>query len=459
MQLFRDFVNDSGLIDVDLKGSAFTWYSNPRSGTIIKEKIDRVLVNSAWRFKFPHATAIALPAVSSNHNPIIFDVSPHEHSGKQFKYEVMWDEHPDCRQVVEEGWGGCDPATNSWETVLKRTKNCSKSINNWQKRTFQNAGKEIPKLKARLAQLKNTMTSEDTIEQIKSLKSKITQLWKQEEFYWGQRSRLKWLRWGDKNTKFFHSTTIQRRSRNRMVRVKDAQGNWVSGQEEIMKAAVNHFKGVYTSERISQVEECLKDIPVLVTHDLNKKLVAEKACNNAIPVNANLVRRRVPVPILCPICGLAEEAVEHCLLLCPWVKPVWQSESKEIIRSFDIRLPSQFLLSYKPIPSYQNIFRQLKIRKERIVLEIQPIVEDILSAAFEFIHCGFTWIQRKGNKAAQMVAQSCLSNRLPAYWNASIPLWLKEQFYRDFPPSRPPSEPPPFPSRDSSSAGPPRSRL
>ncbi|KAJ1432367.1 Endonuclease/exonuclease/phosphatase superfamily [Sesbania bispinosa] len=150
--------------DVDLKGSAFTWFSNPRNGTIIKEKIDTVLVNTSWRIKFPHAIATALPAVSSYHTPIIFDVSPHEHSGRQFKYEMMWDEHPDCKQVVEEGWGGYISATDSWEVVLKRTKQCSRTINNWKKMTFQNAGKEILKLKSRLVQLQNSTITEDTIE-------------------------------------------------------------------------------------------------------------------------------------------------------------------------------------------------------------------------------------------------------------------------------------------------------
>ncbi|KAJ1436410.1 P-loop containing nucleoside triphosphate hydrolase [Sesbania bispinosa] len=78
-----------------------------------------------------------------------------------------------------------------------------------------------------------------------------------------------------------------------------------------------------------------------------------------------------------------------------------------------------------------------KALAERLVPEIQPIVEDILSVASGFVHCGFTWVQRKGNKAAHMIAQSCLNNSLHVYWNASIPSWLREQLFRDFPPSRP----------------------
>ncbi|CAL9020979.1 unnamed protein product [Prunus brigantina] len=41
------------------------------------------------------------------------------------------------------------------------------------------------------------------------------------------KSRLKWLQEGDRNTKFFHLTTIIRRRRNRIERLKDDKGVWV----------------------------------------------------------------------------------------------------------------------------------------------------------------------------------------------------------------------------------------
>lgn len=44
-ELFRDFLNISGLMDMELKGCAFTWLSNPRDGVIIREKMDRILAN------------------------------------------------------------------------------------------------------------------------------------------------------------------------------------------------------------------------------------------------------------------------------------------------------------------------------------------------------------------------------------------------------------------------------
>ncbi|KAJ1417129.1 Endonuclease/exonuclease/phosphatase superfamily [Sesbania bispinosa] len=66
MALFGDWIHNSQLMDLALKGCRFTWVSNPRAGQVTKEKLDRVFVNWGWRQLYPHASAIALPAISSD---------------------------------------------------------------------------------------------------------------------------------------------------------------------------------------------------------------------------------------------------------------------------------------------------------------------------------------------------------------------------------------------------------
>ncbi|KAJ1386626.1 hypothetical protein SESBI_40676 [Sesbania bispinosa] len=78
---------------------------NPRNGFVNKENLDRVLVNWAWRNLFEHATVTAMSAISSYHSPIILWPQPKESSGKSFKYEAMWEEHPELGEVIKEAWG------------------------------------------------------------------------------------------------------------------------------------------------------------------------------------------------------------------------------------------------------------------------------------------------------------------------------------------------------------------
>lgn len=112
-ELFRDFMNISGLMEMELQGCSFTWMSNPRNGVIVKEKLDRVLVNWPWRSDHPNAIATALPIVSSDHSPIVFQPFPKEKSGVSFHFEAFWAEHVDCCGVVEEG---------CWRMLMRR--NC-----------------------------------------------------------------------------------------------------------------------------------------------------------------------------------------------------------------------------------------------------------------------------------------------------------------------------------------------
>ncbi|RYQ90696.1 hypothetical protein Ahy_B09g096724 [Arachis hypogaea] len=97
---FRYFVDANALMDIELKGGRFTWFSNPRNGVITRERIDRALANWVWRNMFQHATLTAMPAISFDHCPIILNLEPKNKSGKSFKFESYWVDHEDCEKVV-----------------------------------------------------------------------------------------------------------------------------------------------------------------------------------------------------------------------------------------------------------------------------------------------------------------------------------------------------------------------
>jgi len=57
------------------------------------------------------------------------------------------------------------------------------------------------------------------------------------------------------------------------------------------------------------------------------RIFAWRLCMNAIPTMVNLNRRGIQVDVLCPICKMEEEAVEHVILRCELAKAVWSKWS------------------------------------------------------------------------------------------------------------------------------------
>lgn len=56
----------------------------------------------------------------------------------------------------------------------------------------------------------------DKAEEIKCVKKEINEVMLREEIMWKQRSRALWLKWRDRNMKFFHATASQWRRKNRI---------------------------------------------------------------------------------------------------------------------------------------------------------------------------------------------------------------------------------------------------
>lgn len=76
----------------------------------------------------------------------------------------------------------------------------------------------------------------------------------QEAVFWRQKSRINWLQKGGRNTKFFHLTTIIRRRRNKIERLKNIVGDWVEEAVGIKALAVTYFSALFSNDHVVDSE-------------------------------------------------------------------------------------------------------------------------------------------------------------------------------------------------------------
>lgn len=67
---------------------------------------------------------------------------------------------------------------------------------------------------------------------------------------WKQKSRELWLKKGDRNTKFFHLSTIIQRRHNNIDAIKFEDGSWVTSSKDIRLPFFNSFKSMFTKEEV-----------------------------------------------------------------------------------------------------------------------------------------------------------------------------------------------------------------
>lgn len=205
----HEFLDKNELLDLGFQGSSFTQRGTRADRVVVQERLDRGLINVSWQETWPNSQAIHLPAVGSDHCPILILTETNVRRGfKLFKFEAFWASDPECRKVVDRSWGPCNPIAPrfSWDTKLGA---CRNELKQWSDGKFQNNRKMATTLLSELNILQQDW--EENTKKIKEVERSLNQVWRSEELYWKQRAKTQWLKHGDANTAFFHNCTIQKR--------------------------------------------------------------------------------------------------------------------------------------------------------------------------------------------------------------------------------------------------------
>ncbi|XP_028777441.1 uncharacterized protein LOC114734096 [Neltuma alba] len=206
MKPFQECIDDYGLVKCEIRGDRFT-----RERTGLKERLDWVFYNAIWSTCYPKTLVSHELCFKSDHRLLIMNsngLDNHRRRPRTFTYQAAWELEEDFKEVIAQAW-----KQNSW---LEGVKKFQKEAPKWHDQHVGNLGKKKKDIVKRLEGIDRHRRTHDH-PGLRRLEEKLWAQYQkiilQEELQWYERSRCKWLLWGDKNTRFFHASTVLRRKK------------------------------------------------------------------------------------------------------------------------------------------------------------------------------------------------------------------------------------------------------
>ena len=219
---------------------------------------------------FSTTRSIYLAYEGSDHKPLISALEPgKKHRPGIFRYDRRLKDNEEVTKLIREAW------TNAPNLVVTdRIKLIRGVISRWNKEQQLNSRSLIEQKRRDLEAAQSSSLNDTQL--IHQITEDLKKAYKAEEAYWRQRSRLLWLRLGDRNFGFFHVVTKNRKRINAFTVIEDSDGNSVYREGEIGQVIVKYFGTLFTSltrER-SEIEAIVnKALSPVISANENEKLI------------------------------------------------------------------------------------------------------------------------------------------------------------------------------------------
>lgn len=200
-------------------------------------------MSESWLDLFSNAKASSVEVPVSDHLPLVLHPSdsPPVRYYKSFKFENYWLSEKNCREVV----------TKSWENshglnIISRLTFCSSEIWRWGKNLSKKFQHNLDHYKQQM-QTFHGRNDPHGVQSFKNAQRNYLKTLDQQCNYWRQRAKIFWLKGGDINSRFFHNSVKNRRRNNRIIKLKDSTGKWLTNKDDLGALMLNYFENLFTS--------------------------------------------------------------------------------------------------------------------------------------------------------------------------------------------------------------------
>lgn len=186
---FKNAVEDSMLMEVDLKGDKFTWEKSKGTSEWVREKLDRAFATVSWWQLFPLCKLSLVHTSCSDHDPINLELLSISHTKKQFrfKFENTWLKEPGFHKEVVDFWKKLSPIHFLPKLIV-----VSNYMAKWGRNFFHKFKDKIDKQKQEVEKYVDC-TDEDNVKKYFVERDRLNELLLQEEIYRKQIAKVFWL--------------------------------------------------------------------------------------------------------------------------------------------------------------------------------------------------------------------------------------------------------------------------
>ncbi|MCH97275.1 LINE-1 reverse transcriptase like [Trifolium medium] len=217
---FRQFVEGMEVIDVPVTGKKFTWFS--ADGKVMS-RLDRFLLSEGFIEKGGVSGQWVGDRDISDHYLIWLICSKLDWGPKLFKFNNCWLDHAEFKPFVENLWGNLQIEGKKAYVIKEKLKRIKEELKVWNKEVFGALDLNIEKTVKEINEVEGLIASDDIVAGLVDKDGIQQRFWEQlhyKESLLKQKSRMRWVKDGDANTRYFHASIKGRRRKNQIVSLK-----------------------------------------------------------------------------------------------------------------------------------------------------------------------------------------------------------------------------------------------
>lgn len=230
--IFNDAIGHLGLVELQLKGRAFTW-SNMHSDPLL-EQLDWFFTLANWTVEYPSSEVLPMAKITSDHIPCKVSIGTKIPRSNIFRFENYWVDHAGFLQTVLCHWEQAVQMNSASRKISAKFKRLRSALKVW--------SQGLSNLSLLIANCNKVILFLDGLEDRRPLyntesnlrilvKRQLTTKLHYKNVYWRKRYTVNRIKFGDECTKFFHAMATISHRRNSIPQLHNDQGQWVQDHE------------------------------------------------------------------------------------------------------------------------------------------------------------------------------------------------------------------------------------